>query len=111
MSCPCCGDEAKWSMLKAIMNDLKLPLEYCPVCGNGVYIKKFLDNLKSGLAKIEIQFPDTETVTDENGKELILDRSVGHGTTKKSYTPPDMSIDLDKIDIEREMKILGMKEN
>ena len=111
MSCPCCGNEAKWTVLKAVMNGLKLNLQYCPVCSNSIYVKEFLDNMKAGLAEVTIQFPDTETVKDENGNELILDRELGHGAPKKTYTPSDMSIDLDKVDITREMKILGIKEN
>lgn len=104
MSCECCTNKTRWLTLKACMAGLKLPLNYCPVCSTPAAIRAFLDNMD----KLEIHIP--EVITDENGKKLILDRGPLWSPTKEAYTPPDMSVDLDKIDIEREMKILGMKE-
>lgn len=103
MSCECCTNKAKWMVLKSCMNALQLPLDYCPVCSLPVHVRTFLDN----MAKIEVCIP--EVITDENGKTITLYRSPQHGTVT-AYTPPDLSINLDKIDIEREMKLLGIKE-
>ena len=95
------------------MKDLGLELEYCPVCGNHRHVRDFLENLRllqkavyKDLDQIEVCIP--EIVTDENGNKIIYDRSPQHGVVK-SYTAPDMSVDLDKIDISRELGFLKMK--
>lgn len=103
--CECCRNIAKWDVLKAAMRELNLPLNYCPVCSSPRQVSILLNE----LAEIDIEVLLPETIRDENGKEMILDRSPQHGTVK-SYTPPSLAIDLDKIDIEREMKLLEAKD-
>lgn len=83
---------------------LKRPedLQYCPVCGMPMYLINAINQLKEQL---EITFADMqETCTDEEGNVLIVERTPWESKDgKPAPKPMDMTIDLDNINIDREV--------
>lgn len=97
--CPCCSDWRVWGEVEIMLRKHGADMEYCPVCGQHVGVLNFLRNLRSVLDLQTIQL--RETIEDENGKPMTLDRTPW---SKQKHT--SLGIDLDKIDISRELQIL-----
>lgn len=77
--------------------------EYCPICGQNIKILELFARTFNEL----IEQHRKETVKID-GEELEYVRVPSDPKTdKKEVKPMDMSIDLDKIDISKEMLMLG----
>ena len=80
-------------------------LQYCPVCGTPMYLINAIDYMKYLL---EATCSDAqETCTDEEGNVLIVERTPWESKDgKPAPKPMDMTFDLDKINIDREVCML-----
>lgn len=105
MPCEFCRTREDWDRLATKLGtDIKL--NYCPVCGEASYIKDFLEWMRAAndaaIKSLMTALPDT--ILDENGNELKFERA--KSTEKKPVKPMDMSIDLDKVNIDYEMSLI-----
>lgn len=105
MSCECCGNKTVWGILQAAMDGLKQPLEYCPVCGNPRYLVEFLTTIE----KIQLCIP--EKIEDENGKPITQIAYPDHNNYETYASSNSAAVDLDKIDVSREMKLLKLEKH
>lgn len=101
-SCPCCSDQRIWKAVEELLKPHCLEMEYCPVCGQSAGVREFLRNFH---AQIIAAIP--EMVLDENGNPMFQDRTPWSDPgTFTASTRISYEIDLDKIDISREMELL-----
>ena len=101
--CPCCSDWKVWGEVEILLRKHGTDMEYCPVCGQHVGVLNFLRNLRSMLDLHTIQL--RETIEDENGKPMYLDRTPW-SNPKDPTKHRSLGVDLDNIDISREMELL-----
>ena len=95
MSCSFCSDRKQFETFRERFGGPD-NVQYCPLCGTPVYIQDILDYIEQELAK-----PLLETCTDDEGNILIVERV--HTDDK----PMSMELDLDKINIDREICLLA----
>ena len=95
MSCSFCNDRKQFATFRERFGGPD-EVQYCPLCGTPVYIQDILDYLETELAK-----PLLETCTDDEGNIMIVERV--HTDDK----PMSMELDLDKINIDREICLLA----
>jgi hypothetical protein len=86
-SCPCCSNPRVWLAVEDLLDIYGAEIHYCPVCGQ--------------------QF---ETIEDENGNPMLQNR-VPWSDRRGPLERPSLGIDLDKIDISREIQILAKHNN
>lgn len=86
--CDNCQDPNK------LFEELGREVSYCPYCGEQIAICFALKGMKEAADEL------WSTLNNEDGIETIIDR------TPLSYTPIDMTIDLDKVNIDREFEML-----
>lgn len=107
-SCPCCSDWRVWGEVKILLSEHGAELNYCPVCGQHVGILNFLRNLRN---EIELQTMHlSDLIEDENGKPMIQERTPW-SNPKDPTKHRSLGVDLDKIDISREMEFLEKHHN
>lgn len=104
--CPCCSNALLLDELSLTLAQRGAIMNYCPVCGQSRGIIDFLKYADAVVRGVVI-----ETVRDENGKPMLLDRTpwAEPSLDKPSATPISYEVNLDKIDISREMELLNMK--
>ena len=86
-SCPCCSDSRIWLAVEDLLDVYGTKLHYCPVCGQ-----------------------ELEIIEDENGNPMLQDRAPW-SDKRGPLERESLGIDLDKIDISREMGILEKHHN
>ncbi len=98
--CPCCSNSLMWHEFERVLGT---KMNYCPVCGQSRAVIDFLKYADAIVRGVVI-----ETVRDENGKPMILDRTpwAEPSPDKPSATPISYEVNLDKIDISKEMELL-----
>lgn len=101
--CPCCSNPLLWDELETTLAPTGAIMNYCPVCGQSRGMIEFLK-----YADVIVRGVLIETVPDENGKPMILDRTpwADPSPDKPTSTPISYEVNLDKIDISREMELL-----
>lgn len=98
-SCPCCSNPEVLSSAQEFFANHGIQLKHCPVCKQPV---ETIDIMKWVRDRFNITTRDL--IKDENGKSMILERtpwSEKPETKRMSY-----EVDLDKIDISRELELL-----
>lgn len=81
-SCPGCSDWRVWGTVSYLLEAYGTKMGYCPVCGKPI-----------------------EMIKDEHGK-LMLQERTPWSDKRGPLERPSLGIDLDKIDISREIQIL-----
>ena len=99
-SCPCCSNPEVWNAVDKLLETHGVgTIEYCPVCSQPAAIRAFMIGMRK-----QILNSASDAITDENGKPMIMERtpwSEKPETKRMSY-----EVDLDKIDISRELELL-----
>ena len=108
MGCSFCKDPEKKEALSEFLVDIrgredKLP-SYCPYCGQPFVIRDMLDTIDLILKRLRLKIPET-TVID--GKRVEYDRSGMSKFSLEDKEPMDMTIDLDNVDISKEMVMIS----
>ena len=112
MSCEFCKD---WNNIRAAEEKLGYKIEYCPNCGEYIYVVYTLCMMKKAVDKcLELHLLDgkcQETV-EIDGEKLVVEREkiTNFGDPEMFTTEHRMSmkVDLDKVDISKEMEMLGL---
>lgn len=100
MSCSFCSDRKQFETFRERFGGPD-NVQYCPLCGTPVYIQDILDYIEQELAK-----PLLETCTDDEGNILIVER-IPSDAKNPAAKPMSMELDLDKINIDREICLLA----
>lgn len=98
--CKFCTTNEAVEALKRSLADLDMQLGYCPVCGCPIKLTQIMNSfLNEAFENLKY------THTDENGK-LMRTVILPSEKPKKTATPINMGIDLDKVNIRKEMILL-----
>lgn len=108
MACEYCCKQLSRDSIRLMLGP-NVPLRYCPACGEDVKISEFLDSMKEAaddaLTKAFIELDKANETVEIDGETLIVERIP---TIEKPISRPmDLGINLDNIDISREMAMLS----
>jgi hypothetical protein len=98
--CDCCTDQRIWAAVEETLKPYGLEMKNCPVCGQSSYLRNFKEMM---MRKLNAAIP--EIVEDENGNRMYQDRKPWSGLKDS------LGVNLDKIDISREMELLEKHRN
>lgn len=80
-------------------------VNFCPVCGANLQVQRTLVQIMNSLSA---DVP--HIIKDENGEVIIFERQPSDPPEKKEPVKPmDYSIDLDNVNIDREIEILNKR--
>ena len=102
--CDLCNDKERLDDLRwEFENRLFIELRYCPVCGENL---QFVENLRKLFDIVDSScVPETVEI---DGRRLVVEREKPKVEDKKTkMTPINMAMDLEKIDISREVAMLN----
>lgn len=107
MLCEFCSDSKNIKTFKKFLDDMDFKASYCPICGEKIYIypyDKLFEFFEAASKALNIKM---EYVTVD-GELLLLDRkpSKKENPVKVISHPIEMKVDLDNINIDREMEML-----
>ena len=92
MACECCNSAEK---REAMISDFGKEIQYCPICGESLIVMEFIDEIRNPIETVQI-----------DGKTLVVDRK------RQSFDIDRMvwgNLDLDSINIDKELEFLGLK--
>lgn len=108
MSCKYCSNHNNIENIKIVLNNANVNLVYCPICGEEIKDLSYQDDITkmfyNALKALNIKM---EYVTID-GELFLVDREIPkkEKSIKVISHPIDMKVDLNKINIDKEMEML-----
>lgn len=99
-SCPCCSNQEVLDTAKEFFKNRGIEMRHCPVCKRPLESFDITRWLKGYFATQTF-----DVIVDENGNPMVLERTPW-SSDKPESKRMSYGIDLDKIDISREMALL-----
>lgn len=113
MACEHCSSKESRCAIVLLLGP-HIPAHYCPACGESLVVSEFLDSMKKRvddeLTALFVEMDKRDETVEIDGVKLIVEHVPPMPkTVKAAFTPINYSVDLDKIDIGREMGMLEEK--
>lgn len=108
MACKFCEDLEKLAKVRSVIG-AQTPLNYCPVCGEYLTIMDFIREAKSFVDTLWRESVKQQETVEIDGETLVVERIPSPKPEPKPKAvakPLDMAFDLDKISIDKEVKLL-----
>lgn len=111
MSCEFCSNPANIDGLQDVLGE-DASLRYCPICGDDINITYFIVKMEGVVkeafekATLDIARQSKENQTVEIDGEVLEFERLPSPKKKPPVKPKSMAVDLDNIDITKEMELL-----